>query len=50
MKIGNQGEGGGRPIVEFDEDQIIMVGKLASVLTKAQLSDYFGISETTFVQ
>ena len=47
-KRGNQGDGGGRPIVEFDEDQIIMVGKLASVLTKAQLSDYFGISETTF--
>ena len=32
MKNGNQGEGGGRPIVEFDEDQIIMVGKLVLAL------------------
>ena len=48
MKNGNQGEGGGRPPVVFDQDQIIMVEKLASVLTKKQLADYYGISETTF--
>jgi hypothetical protein len=48
MKIGNQGDGGGRPATEFDQDQINLVEKLAAVLTKAQLSDYFGISETTF--
>ena len=48
MKVGNQGDGGGRPAVEFDQDQINLVEKLAAVLTKAQLSDYFGISETTF--
>lgn len=48
MKIGNQGDGGGRPPVEFDQEQIILVEKLASVLSKAQLSDYFGISENTF--
>jgi hypothetical protein len=48
MKNGNQGEGGGRPAVEFNQDQINLVEKLASVLSKAQLSDYFGISENTF--
>ena len=48
MKVGNQGDGGGRPATEFDQNQINLVEKLASVLTKAQLSDYLGISETTF--
>lgn len=48
MKNGKQGEGGGRPAVEFNQDQINLVEKLASVLSKAQLSDYFGISENTF--
>jgi hypothetical protein len=48
MKIGNQGDGGGRPATEFDQEQINLVEKLAAVLTKAQLSDYLGISETTF--
>ncbi len=48
MKIGNQGDGGGRPPVVFDEDQTAMVERLASVLSKGQLADYFGISETTF--
>ena len=48
MKKGNQGDGGGRPATEFDQEQINLVEKLASVLTKAQLSDYLGISETTF--
>ena len=47
MKIGNQGEGGGRPPVVFDEHQIKLVESLASVLSKRQLADYFAISETT---
>lgn len=48
MKKGIQGEGGGRPVVEFDKEQVSSVEKLSSVLTKAQLSDYFGIAENTF--
>tara|TARA_R110002020_G_C15932161_1_gene743902 strand:- start:226 stop:600 length:375 start_codon:yes stop_codon:yes gene_type:complete len=48
VKIGNQGEGGGKPPIVFDQEDVSMVEKLASVLTKAQLSDYFGISENTF--
>ena len=48
MKNGNQGDGGGRPATKFDQDQINLVEKLAAVLTKAQLADYYGISETTF--
>ena len=48
MKIGNQGEGGGKPLVVFDQEQTELVEKLAAVLTKSQLSDYMGISENTF--
>ena len=48
MKKGNQGEGGGKPLVVFGQEQIELVEKLASVLTKSQLSDYMGISENTF--
>jgi hypothetical protein len=29
MKNGNQGDGGGRPATEFDQDQINLVEKLA---------------------
>ena len=47
MKVGNQGDGGGRPPVVFDEEQTAMVERLAAVLSKGQLADYFGISETT---
>ena len=47
MKQGNQGNGGGRPIVEFTSDQITQVEALAAVLTKGQIADYFNISETT---
>jgi len=47
MKIGNQGDGGGRPAVILDAEQIIELKALASVLNKAQLSDYFNISENT---
>ena len=47
MKNGNQGDGGGRPAIEFTEEQTIELKALASVLTKGQLADYFSISETT---
>ena len=46
-KRGRQGEGGGRPPVVFDEKQITQVEALASVLSKKQLADYFGICENT---
>ena len=47
MKIGNQGDGGGRPIIEFTPEQITQLEALAAVLTKGQIADYFSISETT---
>ena len=47
MKIGNQGDGGGRPIIEFTPEQITQLEALSAVLTKGQIADYFGISETT---
>lgn len=47
MKIGNQGDGGGRPPVVFDEAQTAQVEALAAVLSKGQMADFFGISETT---
>jgi hypothetical protein len=47
MKKGNQGDGGGRPIIEFTEDQITQLEALSAVLTKGQVADYFEISETT---
>jgi hypothetical protein len=47
MKKGNQGDGGGRPIIEFTEDQITQLEALSAVLTKGQIADYFAISETT---
>ena len=47
-KNGRQGEGGGRPIVEFDQSQIAQVEALSAVLSKGQMADYFGISENTF--
>lgn len=49
-KIGNQGDGGGRPPVLFDDAQTAQVEALAAVLSKGQMADYFGISETTFRQ
>ena len=48
MKKGKQGEGGGKPRVTFDNNQIDQVEKLSAMLSKSQLSDYFGISENTF--
>ena len=47
MKNGKQGEGGGQPPIVFDDDQVIELKALAAVLTKGQIADYFGISETT---
>jgi len=48
MKNGNQGDGGGRPEVVFDSEQIGLISGLAAVLTKGQIADYFSVSETTF--
>lgn len=47
MKKGNQGDGGGRPIIEFTFEEITQLEALAAVLTKGQIADYFNISETT---
>lgn len=47
-KQGRQGEGGGRPSVAFSDSDVVMIEKLASVLTKKQLAEYYCISETTF--
>jgi len=47
MKIGNQGDGGGRPVVELTAEQTIELKALASVLNKSQIADYFGITENT---
>jgi len=47
MKIGNQGDGGGRPAVELTAEQVIELKALAAVLNKSQVADYFGISENT---
>ena len=47
MKIGNQGDGGGRPPVEFTAEQVIELKALSAVLNKSQVADYFGISENT---
>jgi len=48
MKIGNQGDGGGRPEIELTPDQIDMVGKLAPYLTTGQMADVIGVSRSTF--
>lgn len=40
---------GGRPLVVFDDAQIAQVEALSSFLTKAQMADYFGICERTFL-
>ena len=42
-----QGEGGGRPIVIFDEKDIAQCEALAAVLNKEQIADYFGIDQNT---
>ena len=48
MKKGNQGDGGGRPFIEFTDTQVAQVEALAAVLSKKQTADYMGVSETTF--
>jgi DNA-binding XRE family transcriptional regulator len=40
---------GGRPLIVFDEEQVIEVKALSAFLTKAQMADYFGISERTLL-
>ena len=50
MKRGKQGEGGGRPKAELTDTQIIELEALASVITKQQIADYFGISLTALKQ
>ena len=47
-KKGRQGEGGGRPPFTLTTEQKGQVEKLASILTKEQLADYFGMSRMTF--
>ena len=47
MKNGRQGEGGGKPPIVFTHDQVVELKALAAVLTKGQIADFFGISETT---
>jgi len=42
-----QGEGGGRPIVVFDEKDVAQCEALSAVLNKQQIADYFGIDENT---
>jgi hypothetical protein len=46
-KNGRQGEGGGRPPVVFTQEQVAQYEALAAVMSKYQIADYFGISETT---
>jgi hypothetical protein len=49
-KNGRQGEGGGKPLIVFDEKQTNQVESLAAVLSKTQMADYFGISLTTLIE
>ena len=49
MKIGNQGDGGGKPRIVLTPEQIDQVEKLAAVLNQQQIADYFGFSEDTFL-
>jgi len=48
MKKGNQGDGGGRPLIKFTNTEVAQVEALAAVLSKKQTADYMGVSETTF--
>ena len=50
MKIGNQGDGGGRPLIELTPEQALEVGALASVLNQEQIADYLGIARCTFIE
>ncbi len=44
-----QGQGGGRPLIVFDDEQIIQIESLAAVLSQEQIADYFGIARNTFI-
>ena len=46
-KIGRQGDGGGPKPIYFSQEQINTYERLASVLNKSELADYFGVSENT---
>ena len=48
MKRGKQGDGGGRPMIVFDQAQIAQIEALAAVMSKRQLCDYMSVGETTF--
>ena len=48
MKKGRQGDGGGHPHKMLTVEQISQVEGLASVLSVAQMADYFAIGRTTF--
>jgi len=45
-----QGQGGGRPMVVFDETMTAKVEGFAAMMTVAQMADYFGIGETTMFE
>jgi len=47
LKKGNQGDGGGKPLIVFTSKQVIELEALAAVLTKAQIADFFDITEKT---
>jgi hypothetical protein len=44
MKIGNQGDGGGRPLAVFTKSDTKKYETLAEILNKQQCADYFNIS------
>lgn len=48
MKNGNQGDGGGRPMKTLSPEQTEEVEKLASMLNKKQIAEYYGMTEKTF--
>jgi len=45
-----QGQGGGRPLIVFDDEQIIQIESLAAVLSIELIADYFGVCKTTFYE
>ena len=44
----SQGQGGGRPLIIFSDEQIAQVEALAAFLTLEQMADYFGIEKSSF--
>ena len=49
-KIGNQGDGGGRPMTVLSESQMAELETLGAVLSIEQCADYMGIPRNTFFQ